>query len=542
MWMSDPLPDGVAEKWVRERYLVPYETHVARQGAMLKEIISLAVGSSIYKGRLVGINHISSLSDLPVTSYSMIDLAMREGGKDSVLTGLPERYFHTSGSTGSSKRFYYSANDIVSIIEEYLLFTHMIGIDKGHKGWNFGGKEPLVSGLVLDLVAQKIPLKECVTTLLGDDSDLIRSLKRVSKEDNLDVMASAAIVYYIIARIVRDPDYLASIVRHRVHDDYKVPSFLSGPVARLYLAGLDHGALKRIAEKARFGISYAEALGPYARDIRESFPNIRMHDVYGSTENPLIAAQLTPDSGLSVFLFSVIPEIADPKEVLASRNDPGHRVVGVPWYRWEVGLRGELLITRRGDCLPLVRYPTGDIVEVIDPAARSEVRIGDGKATVILPQIKVLGRSVDVLDFEVEDEMGNFLGSKIYSRHINDAMQSAGNVRWWELYNVRTIPARMVFLIIPEKDVAHQEKFGKEVLHHLLRECDDLLHTLKMGHDLGQMEVKVCGASAYKFIQEDIDRRMREGRSLGQMKPKHIITVGSEAEFETAVRSKLGKQ
>ena len=201
--------------------------------------------------------------------------------------------------------------------------------------------------------------------------------------------------------------------------------------------------------------------------------------------------------------------------------------------------RGELLITRPGECLPLVRYPTGDIVEVVDPFGKSEVRIGNAKGTVILPTIKVLGRSADVLDFEVEDESGNFLGNKIYTRHINDAMQSTGNVRWWELYNIKGSPARLVFLIIPIKDVGNEERYGKEILRHLIKECDDLLHTLKVGHDLGRVEVKVCKADAFKIIQAEIDRRMREGRSLGQMKPKRIITVGSEAEFIEITEAKM---
>ncbi len=522
-----------------DKFQVPYDVHESRHATMLKEIISSAVRSSVYEGRLTEVNGLAGLSELPLTSYDLILRSMDEQGVEKTLLERHERFFHTSGSTGSAKRFYYSVGDINSMVLDYVLFTHMIGMEPDDIGWNFGGSEPLVSGLVMDRVASKIPMDKCITTLLGDDSDLVGALKQVSREKHIDVMAGSAIVFYIISRIVRDPDYLVSIVRHRIREDYRIPNFLAGPMARLYLVGLDKRALDNIVINAQIGISYAEALTPYIQDIKESYPRIRMFDVYGSTENPLIAAQLGPSAGLSVFLNSVIPEIADPKDVLACRSDPKIPVAGVPWNKWCAGLRGELLITRPGECLPLVRYPTGDIVEVVDPFGKSEVRIGNAKGTVILPTIKVLGRSADVLDFEVEDESGNFLGNKIYTRHINDAMQSTGNVRWWELYNIKGSPARLVFLIIPIKDVGNEERYGKEILRHLIKECDDLLHTLKVGHDLGRVEVKVCKADAFKIIQAEIDRRMREGRSLGQMKPKRIITVGSEAEFIEITEAKM---
>ncbi len=537
---TDDQSSHMAENGVKERLLVPYATHIERHGKMLREIVTKSVGSPVYKGRMKDISDLGDLSDLPLTPYELIFRSMDEMGVENVILEKHERFFHTSGSTGSSKKFYYSEGDIRSLVFDYVLFTHMIGIEVDDIGWNFGGTEPLVSGMIMDNVVRTIPLRKCVTTLLGDDSDLVKALKRVSKEERIDAMAGAAIVFYIVGRIAREPEYLTSIVRHRVHEDYRIPNFLAGLIARIYLAGLDHRALVNIASKARIGISYAEALGPYMKDIRVSYQNISMFDVYGSTENPLIAAQLSKDdTSLSVFLNSVIPEIADPKDVLASRQDPNIRVDGVPWNRWYAGLRGELLITRPGQCLPLIRYPTGDIIEVVDPAGKSEVNVGGGKGTVILPHIKVLGRSVDVMDFEVEDESGNFLGNKIYSRHINEALHSAGNVRWWELYNIKGSPARLVFLIIPDKDVSNRVRYEREILQHLLRECDDLLHTLKVGHDLGRVEVRVCKAMAFKIIQGEIDRRMREGRSLGQMKPKHIMSVGSEVEFEMTTRAKL---
>ena len=65
------------------------------------------------------------------------------------------------------------------------------------------------------------------------------------------------------------------------------------------------------------------------------------------------------------------------------------------------------------------------------------------------------------------------------------------------------------------------------------------IDTLQIGHQLGRVEVLSTRPEAYRLIQEEIDRRVKEGRSLGQLKPKRIHHVESEAEFQRAVGRKL---
>ena len=160
-------PVGAAEKGVMDKFQVPYDVHESRHATMLKEIISSAVRSSVYEGRLTEVNGLAGLSELPLTSYDLILRSMDEQGVEKTLLERHERFFHTSGSTGSAKRFYYSVGDINSMVLDYVLFTHMIGMEPDDIGWNFGGSEPLVSGLVMDRVASKIPMDKCITTLLG---------------------------------------------------------------------------------------------------------------------------------------------------------------------------------------------------------------------------------------------------------------------------------------------------------------------------------------------------------------------------------------
>lgn len=94
-------------------------------------------------------------------------------------------------------------------------------------------------------------------------------------------------------------------------------------------------------------------------------------------------------------------------------------------------------------------------------------------------------------------------------------------------------------LIIPDRDVGDIAKFKKETLSHLLNECDDPNHTLAIGHELGRLDIIVTKASAYGTVQEDIDRRMKEGRSLRQLKPKRIHVMEDEEAFREAVKEKV---
>jgi phenylacetate-coenzyme A ligase PaaK-like adenylate-forming protein len=268
---------------------------------------------------------------------------------------------------------------------------------------------------------------------------------------------------------------------------------------------------------------------------------LRIFDVYGSTENPITAAQIDPDvNGLAMFLNTLIPEIASPDEVLRCKDDPETRVEGVHWDSWKKGMKGELILTRPGRCLPLVRYPTGDVIEVLDPVHEFSIDVQDEKIRFNLPLIRVLGRSVETLDFETKDEAGNFLGIKIYSRFVNEALHRSTNVMWWELYNIRDTPSRLAMVVIPKSDPSDIDRFRREVMGRLMEERTDIPQIFEIAEFLQKFEVIVLSSDAYKVIQAEIDRRVKEGRSLGQLKPKHIHILHSEREFRDLMKDKYG--
>ena len=73
----------------------------------------------------------------------------------------------------------------------------------------------------------------------------------------------------------------------------------------------------------------------------------------------------------------------------------------------------------------------------------------------------------------------------------------------------------------------------------LLNECNDLLGTLKMGRDLDRLQIIVAKPSAYVHVQAEIDQRAKAGRSLGQLKPKHIYRYEDESEFQERLSGRM---
>lgn len=457
---------------------------------------------------------------------------------EASLLAPADRYYHTSGYTGVSKRMYYSAEDIKKMARSYALFGHIVGVRPGMTGWSIAGEEPLVSGPTLHN-ASLVLGADLMSTLLAQDTDLRKAVAKASHIGKFDIMAGTPLLFYVIGRIAHEPDYFRSMIERTARNNYHLPGPLAKLLSKAMIRGIDLPRLRENVRAVRIGITYAEPLSPYLRSLGEYYQDMNAYDVLGSTECPLIACQYrSSQDGLQLFMPGVMAEIADPREVQISKKE-GTPLKAIPWPEWKKGMKGELLISRAGDCLPLIRYATGDMIEVIEPKCATPVELEDGPVSIVAPSIKVMGRSIDTLDFEAHDESGNYLGCKIYSRHIQEALQRSDNVRWWELYDVGEKPSRLVFLIIPEDPVLNIESFRKDVARKLLHECNDLLGTLKMSRDLDRLQIIVAEPSAYVHVQTEIDARAKAGRSLGQLKPKHIFRYQDEAEFQAHIDGRM---
>ena len=512
---------------------------------MLQNITAYASKSPVYEG-LKTISDVARLSELPLTGPSEIQECFEKLGVEKALLAPVARFWYTSGSTGKPKNVYYGKGDLDVIAQGLWHLLYLCGARPWNNAWviTAAGGETLYGSVV-----EKYGVDGTISTLTGE-MDLIKALRKASSLKKIDAIVGTTWLFLLIDRIAKDPKDFERLVKDEVKKQVRIPG-VSWLVAKYLLRGINYEQLGRSLKNAKFGFSSAEALSPYLSKILEAYPNMKMHDVFGATEQWVQAIQVSLEKNwLSFFLRYSVPEIAPPEEILKGKEDKNYRVKGVPWYEWKKGMKGELILTRAGECLPLVRYPTGDLIEVMDPAFTFEVQLERGKLQITLPAIKALGRAADSVDFAEADESGNFLGFKVYARQINDALMGIRNVRWWELYHVKGSPGRFVFLIIPEIPVSDEDAFRGEIRRSLVHMFDEFTAAaqgrafLVGGTDAIEdertyLDILITRPSAYTLIDAEIKRRVKQGRAVGQLKPKRVFVVDNEEALTARTRDKM---
>ncbi|MCW4001091.1 MAG: hypothetical protein NWE93_12710 [Candidatus Bathyarchaeota archaeon] len=547
MPLNQALVDEVEASILRD-FTLSYSELKQLHSEMLDQITSSASRSPAYAS-IEHVTDISQLSKLPLSSYEQIQDLFDRIGPEKVLLKKPAIFWYTSGSTGKQKKVYYGEGDLDVIAQGFLELLYLSGVRITDSPWVFtstGGDT------LFGLVLKKYGLTGLISTL-ASEMDVIKALRQASKLERIDVTVGVTWLYLVIHKIAHHPGEFEKIVQKIVKDKVKVPG-LSWLICKYLMRGIDYSNLAETLSKTRLGFSHAEALAPYLPKIHKAYPLMEMHDVFGATEQWVQAIQVsTEHDWLSFFLRYSIPEIANPEEVIKAKQDPTYIPKTTPWYEWKKGLRGELILTRPNECLPLIRYPTGDMIEVMDPAYTFTVKLETASLTVTLPAIMSLGRATDAVDFDSGDQSGNFFGFKVYSRQINDALFKISNIRWWELYHVKGSPGRFIFLVIPEAPVQNEPEFKGEILSSLTKTFVEfyavdtgrqflLDSTSVNGHGVLHkelIEVAITRPEAYGVIDREVKRRLKEGRAMGRQKPKRIFKVENEAEFERLVDEKL---
>ena len=389
-----------------------------------------------------------------------------------------------------------------------------------------------------------------VSTPTNNLEGMIDVFKTVSKMESLDLVVGPPWLFLLMERIMKTPHEFVKVIHKEVKNQVKF-NLLANLVTWYLLKDIKWDELAELFKNTRLGFSQGEPLLPYLDRVNKSFPSMKIYDLFGSTEMPVQAVQLSPDiPELSYILYSNIAELADPADVLEATTNGTNKINTIPWYEWKKGMRGELIITRNGERMPLLRYPTGDMVEVLDPAHETQIKLIYDEWVVTLPTVKLLGRSSDIVDFELPDHAGNFFNFKFYNNNINEALMKTGNVKWWELYDVKGSPGKLVFLVIPEKVVDDLESFKTEISKNLLSDLTylEIMNMAKAFIDGGasgfeqygrKLDITITKTTAYQRVEEEIQRRVKEGYSYGRIKPKRIYLCKNECEYQNLLAKRL---
>lgn len=545
--MGAYVEEELAES-VRKYYCAPYAEIAEYHCRMLGEVTGSAARSPIYAGRIGHVESLDGLGRLPMTGWDDIERTIDASGRPPLLA-RPAKYWQTSGYSGTPKRIYFGPRDLDAIYRSLMELLFIAGaLEADLTLWSIGVGDPYLPGSIFDATYEKYKNRvgiraEFVSEPATDEQGFIRTLRKASRARGVNAMAAYPIVYYLVAMAAKDPDWLGD----KVTDAFRrllvlprpvLPWPLAKALAGFYLGGIDYAAIRETMRNVRTGFVFGESLEPYREYVHAQYPAIAFHNLLGSTELLAQALQIDPRvDGMSVLLRSFVPEIARMEDVAAARADPERQLTAIPWTAWTKGLRGELILTRPGECLPLVRYPTGDYVEVLDPAHATTITRRGAEYRITLPLIRALGRTMDTVDFEVPDASGSFFGYKFYAAGLERSLRRLGDVRWWELYKLHGSPGRYLFWVVPGHAVADPAAYKRDLARCLLDPAEDHAVSFSLAMELNRLEIIVAEPAAFGAIEAIIGERLREGRPIGQAKPRHVFILKSEAEYE-AVRKK----
>ncbi len=538
-------------KIAKKLFCVSPEQRIEEHKSLLSSISTQASKAKLlYGDRFPIVSNPDDMSGLPILTTNQITQTFSEHNLESVLNAPHAYCWKTSGYSGVSKTFYYSKEDADLFANIWSAYAWLAGVRSNSSFWNFGSKKPMISGELLELVKKRFIVNGEIYTPIKNGMDFVNALKKASKSIGADVIAGPTIAYYLICRAVQDHQYMNESVQRVLKNDMHIPSFIAKKTANLILAGFNSKKLLKAMEHMYIGFSYAEPLSSYIEMIHEHFPNLKMYDVYASTEVPIIGASLNKtDDALALLMPALYAELADPLEVYKAKKSPGYEVPTIPWYKWETGMTGELIISRPGTSLPLFRYATGDLLEVEEP-----IRSFIPETTLIYPEelsepvpapaIRVIARSADAIDFETDEEMGSFMGKKIYTPQIQQALSSLQNIVWWELFRIKKGdkgPGSLIFLIYPGSIPDNVETLVGQVREVLMYKTHDETETIKSADSMGLLEIRITHPDAFSEIQSEIIDKIDSSSSLGQLKPRHIFSVENQIEFSRKTSRKLVK-
>ncbi len=140
----------------------------------------------------------------------------------------------------------------------------------------------------------------------------------------------------------------------------------------------------------KWGAFSGEPLDPYRSAIVEAY-GLQPSSAYTATEfGTAAAAECRAHDGMHLYLDLCLPEVIPQAELEREGADASYVPQAVPLWEASPGLTGELVLTSFAEALPLVRYRTSDVIEVVstEPCACGRTH----------PRIKVFHRSDDVIN------------------------------------------------------------------------------------------------------------------------------------------------
>ncbi|HEY3248815.1 MAG TPA: hypothetical protein VGK88_11045, partial [bacterium] len=147
---------------------------------------------------------------------------------------------------------------------------------------------------------------------------------------------------------------------------------------------------------------------------------LRAYELYAMTEYPCFHLECREQAGIHIWADKCIPEIIPLDELEREDTDAAYVPQAIHLFDAAAGMKGEFVYTSFGRALPLVRYRTGDVIEVVDTA-----RCGCGRTH---PRIRVRGR---------RDDLVNLGLIRFSTAELDQRLGAISGIASWQLRIVR---------------------------------------------------------------------------------------------------------
>lgn len=353
--------------WQQELECMPLPQIAAFQDDKLNQsrLIDRAYNSALYrtpwqKAGLApdSVRRRADLKRVPYLTGSALRDAFATHAIGDILTSENVRFwFCTSGTTGSPKWIPYTDADL-SLCEQIMMRSAwMCGADRRKLTWlSLITPAPFVAdgATYIGMFAEMLGRLENEHILaLATEVDASLPLARARKPNVFSAFPSIA---------VRIAERLSEAAGAETKRQFKERKNLTNLTAML-LAGFKRIRIRDII-KFQYGLFSGESLAPYRQAIIDHY-GLEPFELYTCTEFLCFNVECRYHCGIHLWLDACIAEIIPQEELDKEENTAGY----IPQARFldevPVGTVGEYVMTTFGEALPLVRYRTSDLLEVV---------------------------------------------------------------------------------------------------------------------------------------------------------------------------------
>jgi len=341
--------------------LATFQEDRLRQSDVIRRAFNSALYKTSWQKAGLGPESVRSRADLksvPYLSGTALRNVFTRYPIESILTSRNVRlWFCTSGTTGSPKWIPYADADL-SLSEEIMLRgIRLCGVDQKKLRWlALTTPAPFVAdgaahiGIFAELLSG---LENEHILAVATEADTCLELARARKANVLYAFPSIA---------MRIAEGISEAAREETKRQFHEKKSLANLAAMLL--AMFKGIRARDVIKCRYGLFTGESLAPYRQAIIDNY-GLEPYEMYTSTEFLCFNLECGHHCGIHLWVDTCIAEIIPREELEKEETTPGY----VPQARFieeaAEGTVGEYVLTTFGEALPLVRYRTSDMLEVV---------------------------------------------------------------------------------------------------------------------------------------------------------------------------------